>query len=101
VLRRYLPEPLFERPKQGFDVPIDAWLAGPLREWADELLNTSRIQRDGLLDAGRVTACWRGYLSGQREHAGELWAILMVQAWLELAFQADGQRSCNSAFEAA
>jgi asparagine synthase (glutamine-hydrolysing) len=101
VLRRYLPEPLFERPKQGFDVPIGAWLAGPLREWADELLNTSRIQRDGLLDAGRVTACWRGYLSGQREHAGELWAILMVQAWLELAFQADGQRSCNSAFEAA
>jgi asparagine synthase (glutamine-hydrolysing) len=83
VLRRYLPQALFERPKQGFNVPIGAWLIGPLREWAEELLDGSRIRRDGFLDDVRVQACWHEHLSGRSDRAGELWAILMVQAWLD------------------
>jgi len=83
VLNRYLPKALFERPKQGFNVPIGAWLRGPLRDWARELLDESRIRRDGLLDARRVESCWQEHLSGHTDRARELWAILMVQAWLD------------------
>jgi asparagine synthase (glutamine-hydrolysing) len=83
VLRRYLPEELCERPKQGFNVPIGAWLAGPLRDWARELLDVRRIRHDGLLDARRVEIRWREHLSGQIDRTRELWAILMLQAWLD------------------
>jgi asparagine synthase (glutamine-hydrolysing) len=83
VLQRYLPKKLFERPKQGFNVPIGAWLRGPLRDWARDLLDASRIRSDGLLDSDRVESCWREHLSGEVDRARELWAILMVQAWLE------------------
>jgi asparagine synthase (glutamine-hydrolysing) len=83
VLRRYLPKALFQRPKQGFDVPIGAWLKGPLRDWARDLLDESRIRREGLLDARQVESCWQEHLSGRRDRARELWAVLMVQAWLD------------------
>ncbi|MBV8183317.1 MAG: asparagine synthase (glutamine-hydrolyzing) [Hyphomicrobiales bacterium] len=83
VLRRYLPEALFERPKQGFNVPIGAWLVGPLRDWAQDLLDRSKIQETGFFDAARVETCWREHLSGRRDRASELWAVLMVQAWLD------------------
>jgi asparagine synthase (glutamine-hydrolysing) len=83
VLRRYLPEPLFERPKQGFNVPIGAWLTGPLRDWAQDLLDRSKIQGTGFFDAERVEGCWQEHLSGRRDRASELWAVLMVQAWLD------------------
>ena len=85
LLRRYLPESLFERPKQGFNVPIGEWLKGPLRGWAEELLDGARIRREGLLHSGRIQACWQQHLSGQSDRSGELWAILMVQAWLDSA----------------
>jgi asparagine synthase (glutamine-hydrolysing) len=83
VLGRYLPKELYERPKQGFNVPIGTWLMGPLREWARDLLDASRIRRDGLLDAHRVETCWQEHQSGQSDRAPELWAILMVQAWFD------------------
>ena len=85
LLRRYLPEALFERPKQGFNVPIGEWLTGPLRGWAEELLDGARIRREGLLHSGGVQACWQQHLSGRSDRSGELWAILMVQAWLDSA----------------
>jgi asparagine synthase (glutamine-hydrolysing) len=85
VLGRYVPDALFERPKQGFDVPIGAWLRGPLREWARHLLDSSRLRREGLLDSHQVEECWRDHLSGRTDRARELWAILMVQAWLDAA----------------
>jgi asparagine synthase (glutamine-hydrolysing) len=78
-----LPKALFQRPKQGFDVPIGAWLKGPLRDWARDLLDESRIRREGLLDARQVESCWQEHLSGRRDRARELWAVLMVQAWLD------------------
>jgi len=85
LLRRHLPESLFERPKQGFNVPIGEWLAGPLREWTEGLLDGARIRREGLLDADRIQACWQQHLDGRADRSAELWAILMVQAWLEFA----------------
>ena len=84
VLRRYVPEALFARPKQGFNVPIGAWLRGPLRDWADDLLDVHRVGRNDFLDPHHVQACWQGHLSGRADHSRQLWAILMFQAWLEI-----------------
>ncbi len=83
ILRRYLPVSLFDRPKQGFNVPISEWLRGPLRGWAADLLDDVRIRRDGMLDADRVQGCWQQHLTGQADRSGELWAILMAQAWFD------------------
>ena len=85
LLRRYLPEELFDRPKHGFDVPVGIWLRGPLRDWAEELLSPSRLRGQGLLDPVRVQANWHEHLSGQRDRASELWAVLMFESWLDAA----------------
>jgi asparagine synthase (glutamine-hydrolysing) len=83
VLARYVPRSLFERPKQGFDVPIGAWLRGPLRAWAEELLSPSKLSRHDLLDVEGVRQCWAEHLDGRRDHSRILWAVLMLQAWLD------------------
>ncbi len=83
VLYRYVPRQLIERPKMGFGVPIDIWLRGPLREWAEALLNERRLREEGFLDPDTVRSMWRDHLSGERNSQGRLWNILMFQAWLE------------------
>lgn len=83
VLRRYLPEYLFERPKQGFNVPIGLWLRGPLRDWAQGLLDIRRIRDDGFIDSRSVQASWQEHLTGQRDRSRYLWSVLMVQSWLD------------------
>lgn len=92
VLRRYLPEDLFERPKHGFDVPVGAWLRGPLRDWAEDLLDERRLRQEGLLDPAQVRARWRAHLGGRSDHGCELWAVLMAQAWLGAAREQDRTR---------
>ncbi|HQR70359.1 MAG TPA: asparagine synthase (glutamine-hydrolyzing) [Burkholderiaceae bacterium] len=83
LLSRYVPERLTERPKMGFSVPIDEWLRGPLRPWADDLLERSRLLSQGYFDAAIVQRKWREHLGGQRNWQYLLWSILMFQAWLE------------------
>ncbi|MFB9270018.1 asparagine synthase (glutamine-hydrolyzing) [Bradyrhizobium erythrophlei] len=83
VLNRYVPSHLIDRPKQGFDVPIGAWLKGPLRAWAGDLLSEPRLRRQGLLDPRRIQECWQDHQSGRRDHARPLWAVLMLQSWLD------------------
>jgi asparagine synthase (glutamine-hydrolysing) len=82
ILRRYLPEELFGRPKHGFNVPLGSWLRGPLRDWAEDLLAEPRLAADGFASRKHVAACWQGHLSGRRNGGHELWAILMAEAWL-------------------
>jgi asparagine synthase (glutamine-hydrolysing) len=97
VLGRYVPERLFERPKAGFAVPIYRWLRGPLRDWAEGLLDEARIRREGFLDPQPIRQVWQALLRGHTEWAygGELiWGILMFQAWLESTLQAE-PRSCD------
>lgn len=83
LLNRHLPASLVERPKMGFGVPIDNWLRGPLREWADELLSESRINMEGYLNAKLIRKKWIQHLSGKQNWQHQLWVVLMFQAWLE------------------
>lgn len=82
ILSRYVPEQLFERPKTGFGVPIDAWLRSPLKKWAEDLLNPVELNRYGLLRSAAIQNKWQEHLSGKRNWQHHLWSVLMFQAWL-------------------
>jgi len=83
VLGRYLPNNLIERKKMGFAVPVHEWLKGPLREWAETLLNEENLKSDGFLNVSLVRRMWAEHVSGNRNWSASLWDILMLQAWLE------------------
>ena len=83
LLCREVPSVLFNRPKSGFAIPVGQWLRGPLREWAEELMDERRLVREGWFDAAVVRRRWREHISGRRDSTAAIWAILMFQSWLE------------------
>jgi asparagine synthase (glutamine-hydrolysing) len=89
ILDKYVPRHLIERPKQGFGVPIGAWLRGPLRAWAERLLDKERLQQEGYLHADMVWSRWQEHLGGRRNWEHSLWSVLMFQAWLESQHRQD------------
>ncbi|HEY1952407.1 MAG TPA: asparagine synthase (glutamine-hydrolyzing) [Gemmatimonadaceae bacterium] len=83
VLERYVPTTLTARPKQGFSVPIGAWIRGPLRSWAESLLDSDRLKREGLFNPRVVEKVWNEHVAGIADHQHLLWDILVFQSWLE------------------
>jgi asparagine synthase (glutamine-hydrolysing) len=83
LLGRYLPKIDFDRPKQGFAVPIEDWLRGPLEDWAESLLDKTKLEQSGYLNADVVLARWNEHKTGKRNWQTELWDVLMFQSWLE------------------
>jgi len=83
LLYKYVPQKLVERPKKGFGVPIGAWLRGPLREWAEELLDEHRLRDEGFFNPMPIRKKWQEHLAGKKYHHYYLWDVLMFQSWLE------------------
>ncbi len=81
VLERYVPRELTDRPKRGFGVPIDDWLRGTLRDWAEDLISEQRLREHGYLNPAAVRKLWDQHLCQWRNHSNILWPILMYQAW--------------------
>jgi asparagine synthase (glutamine-hydrolysing) len=82
ILYKYVPPELIERPKAGFGIPIGHWLRGPLRSWAEDLLDPVLMQRQGYLRPEPIQVLWLQHLSGRFDHTTRLWTVLMWQAWL-------------------
>ncbi|UCP09946.1 asparagine synthase (glutamine-hydrolyzing) [Pseudomonas sp. MM213] len=83
LLYRYVPRELIERPKMGFGIPLHDWLRGPLRDWAESLLDPQRLASEGYFVPGPIRAVWERHLRGQGNYQQQLWPVLMFQAWLD------------------
>jgi len=81
ILYRRVPRELVERPKTGFSVPVDQWLAGPLREWSEDLLLSHAPARDVLLDPTALRSSWASFVGGRTELALGIWSLVMFEAW--------------------
>jgi asparagine synthase (glutamine-hydrolysing) len=82
ILYKYVPKSLVERPKAGFGIPLAAWLRGPLRDWAEDLLNEQHLKREGYFHPEPIRRTWEEHLSGKRNWSHRLWSVLMFEAWL-------------------
>ncbi|MAY67132.1 MAG: asparagine synthase (glutamine-hydrolyzing) [Rhodospirillaceae bacterium] len=81
VLDRYVPQPLTRRAKMGFSLPLGDWLRGPLRDWAEDLLDPAALAQDGMLNPAPIREAWRVHLTGDRNLSSQIWTVLMFQAW--------------------
>jgi|TARA_B100001750_G_C15511810_1_gene604207 asparagine synthase (glutamine-hydrolysing) len=83
ILSRFIPQKLIKRPKSGFAIPLDSWLRGPLKEWAQSLINESTLKNNEFLDSQKVQTLWKQHQSKRYNYQNQLWAILMFQAWVK------------------
>lgn len=96
VLGRYVPPALTERPKIGFGIPIDSWLRGPLRAWAEDLLDESRLRREGFFNAGAIREKWLAHTRGRQNWGYWLWDVLMFQSWWQEQQASTGKNAARA-----
>jgi asparagine synthase (glutamine-hydrolysing) len=82
LLDRHVPSSLVDRPKAGFAVPVGQWIKGPLRGWAEDLLDPRAMRADAWFDAQMISDRWRHHLTGRQDSTAAIWAVLMFQSWL-------------------
>jgi asparagine synthase (glutamine-hydrolysing) len=82
VLQEFVPAAIVERPKQGFGIPVGAWLKGPLRDWAESLLDEHRLRAEGFLAPGPIRRKWAEHLAGTHDRQNEIWCAIVFQEWL-------------------
>jgi asparagine synthase (glutamine-hydrolysing) len=87
VLYKYVPKELIDRPKAGFAIPVGQWLRGPLRDWAEALLDEKKLEVEGYFYPKPIRDKWLQHLTGRYDHTSSLWAVLMFQSWLESTHQ--------------
>ncbi|MCM8537450.1 MAG: asparagine synthase (glutamine-hydrolyzing) [Lentisphaeraceae bacterium] len=83
ILKKYVPEQLFNRPKMGFGVPVNHWLRGPLKEWASDLISPDRLNKQDMFESQSIQKVWSEHQSGRKNHQEILWGFLMMQDWLD------------------
>ena len=81
LLNKYIPKEMLDRPKTGFSIPLDSWLRGPLRDWAEDLLDERKLKQQNFLDPDIIKVGWDEHLSGQKDWSKDLWNILMFLSW--------------------
>jgi hypothetical protein len=96
-----VPRALFERPKTGFGVPLEAWLRGPLRGWAEANLDASRLESGGYFRAAPIREAWQAHVSGRSNFHYHLWSVLTFQAWLDAQAPASAVAPARSRVEVA
>ena len=82
MLDRHVPAALIDRPKMGFGIPLGDWLRGPLRHWAEELIDERRLKREGFFHPQPIRQKWSDHLNGRVDWSYHLWDVLMFQMWL-------------------
>ncbi len=82
LLYKYVPQKLVDRPKKGFSMPLGQWLKGPLRGWAEDLLNPEKIMEDGILNSVPINRKWKEHVDGVTKWDAQLWSVLTFQAWI-------------------
>jgi asparagine synthase (glutamine-hydrolysing) len=86
-----VPKALIERPKMGFGIPLGEWLRGPLRDWAEALLDEGRLRSEGFFRPEPIRRLWQAHLRGTSDEQYRLWGVLMFQSWLESITHADAR----------
>ena len=83
ILYKRVPKELIERPKAGFGIPLGDWLRGPMKDWAEALIEPERLTEEGFLNPELVRVIWNEHQEQKRNWSFKLWSILMFQSWLE------------------
>jgi asparagine synthase (glutamine-hydrolysing) len=84
ILYKYVPQSMLDRPKTGFSIPVGEWLRGPLKDWAEDLMDEEKLIKQGFLNHTTVRQAWILHLSGKNDYTSRIWSILMFQSWLDL-----------------
>jgi asparagine synthase (glutamine-hydrolysing) len=100
ILEKRVPKSLFDRPKTGFGIPFGEWLRGPLRDWAEELLDERKLRETGLIDPTPVRALWHRHLTGSSNGQYLLWPVLMLMSWMDTYASAATQPASRAALRA-